>query len=93
MKLENAIYNAPEMSNEKLLEHIDKNGNMLTKNLKDRLWKLNPNIYEFNKQVVSEFNKIQNKTSYLSKSQRDIISGLVSFSLITMTKDDGTSNN
>lgn len=78
MKLNDVIYKAPEMSNEKLLELLDKN-----KKLIYREWfkgKYTP------EQIINEWNLIQQKKSKLSKSQREQIQGLVGICLIKMTK-------
>lgn len=84
MKLNNILYKAPEMTEERLLEIIEKRLGFL--NFKE--WsrnKYNP------KEVLKEFDLIQEKKSKLSKSQRDQILGFVSACLIEMSQNNGTS--
>lgn len=44
------------------------------------------------KEVLDEWDKIQTKSSNLSRSQRDAINGFVASCLIKMTKGNGTNS-
>lgn len=82
MKLEEALYKAPEVSEEKLLELIQKRIGFL--NLKS--WSRNKYTPE---DVLKEWDNIQIKKSSLSRNQRDQICAFVSACLIEMVKNDG----
>ena len=82
MKLEEALYKAPEVSEEKLLELIQKRIGFL--NLKS--WSRNKYTPE---DVLKEWDNIQIKKSFLSRNQRDQICAFVSACLIEMVKNDG----
>lgn len=82
MKLEEALYKAPEVSEEKLLELIQKRIGFL--NLKS--WSRNKYAPE---DVLKEWDNIQSKKSSLSRNQRDQICAFVSACLIEMVKSDG----
>lgn len=82
MKLEEALYKAPEVSEEKLLELIQKRMGFL--NLKS--WSRNKYTPE---DVLKEWDNIQVKKSSLSRNQRDQICAFVSACLIEMVKNDG----
>ena len=82
MKLEEALYKAPEVSEEKLLELIQKRIGFL--NLKS--WSRNKYTPE---DVLKEWDNIQIKKSSLSRNQRDQICAFVSACLIEMVKSDG----
>lgn len=82
MKLEEALYKAPEVSEEKLLELIQKRIGFL--NLKS--WSRNKYTPE---DVLKEWDNIQVKKSSLSRNQRDQICAFVSACLIEMVKNDG----
>lgn len=82
MKLEEALYKAPEVSEEKLLELIQKRIGFL--NLKS--WSRNKYTPE---DVLKEWDNIQIKKSSLSRNQRDQICVFVSACLIEMVKNDG----
>lgn len=80
MKISEALYNIPDMSEEKLLEEIDKYKNLIYKE-----WFRNKYT---SKEILSEWDLINSKQSKLSRSQRDAISGLVGYCLIKMTKNN-----
>jgi len=82
MKLEEALYKAPEVSEEKLLELIQKRIGFL--NLKS--WSRNKYTPE---DVLKEWDSIQSKKSSLSRNQRDQICAFVSACLIEMVKSNG----
>lgn len=92
MKIKELIYQTPEMTEEKLLSIMDIYIPYVSKDCKNRLCKLH-NVWELSSKIIlDEYDTIQDKKSYLTKSQRDQICGLVSLCLIKMTKGDGTSN-
>lgn len=82
MKLEEALYKAPEVSEEKLLELIQKRIGFL--NFKS--WSRNKYTPE---DILKEWDNIQIKKSSLSRNQRDQICAFVSACLIEMVKNDG----
>lgn len=91
MKIKDLIYQTPEMTEEKLLEIIAKNLDNLKrvcKHLEARLRQIHKYSEPLEKIVLKEFDLIQDKKSYLSKSERDIITGFVGICLIKMTKGE-----
>lgn len=84
MKINDIIYKTPEMSDAKLLEIMEQNKLFLT--VKD--WFKFSNM----KEVLDEWDKIQTKSSNLSRSQRDAINGFVASCLIKMTKGNDTNS-
>ena len=88
MKIKELIYQTPEITEEKLLEFIDNNISMLrNKELIGRIKELHK-IKSINQAILDEYDLIQDKNSYLTKSQRDIITGFVGLCMIKMVKDD-----
>lgn len=89
MKLEDLIYNTPELTEEKLLEIIDKNLGDI-KRVKPavitRLRKIYGYSEPLNSLLLKEFDNIHFKKSYLTKSERDMITGFVGICAIKMTK-------
>ena len=81
MKIDELIYKTPEVSEEKLLELLEKRKGFL--NLKQ--W--SRNRYS-SKEILDEWDLIQVKQSKLSKNQRDQICAIVSACLIEMVKGD-----
>ena len=79
MKIEDALFKTPEMSEEKLLKLIDEKKYVLYKE-----WARNKNYTA--RDILNEWDLIQQKKSKLTKSQRDQINMLVSMCLITMVK-------
>lgn len=78
MNLSETLYTIPKLSDEKLIQIIDKNKSMINKN-----W------FNFSsKEILEEYDLIRNKKSKLTKSQRDTICDLVSFCMIKMTKNN-----
>lgn len=92
MKINELLYTTPEMTEEKLLDLIEEYKYMLTSaHLDERLIELYYKRHEtpidnFAKVILDEYDTIQEKKSYLTKSQRDLICGFVSMCLIKMTK-------
>lgn len=93
MKLEEVLYKTPEMSEEKLLDIIRKYTEfMINNNASNRIIELYNKRHEFNpdvdlaQMILEEWDLIQEKKSFLTKSQRDQICGLVGMCLIQMTK-------
>ena len=90
MKIADLIYKTPEMTEEKLLTIIDKNYKIVDSFLRKRLKELHKNI-DLNKAFLDEYDLIQDKKSFLTKSQRNMVIGFVGVCMIEMTKDkDGT---
>jgi hypothetical protein len=89
MKIKDLIYKTPEMTEEKLLTIIDKNHKMVDSFLRKRLKELHKNV-DLNKAFLDEYDLIQDKKSFLTKSQRNMVIGFVGVCMIEMTKDDGT---
>jgi hypothetical protein len=89
MKIKDLIYKTPEMTKEKLLTIIDKNHKMVDSFLRKRLKELHKNV-DLNKAFLDEYDLIQDKKSFLTKSQRNMVIGFVGVCMIEMTKDDGT---
>lgn len=96
MKVKELIAEAPEMTEEKLFELMNKHLDMLPKDLKRRIigihHKKGDEALPISNYILKEFDLIQDKKSFLTKSQRNSIQGFVGMCLIKMTKgDDGTS--
>jgi hypothetical protein len=87
MKIKDLIYKTPEMTEEKLLTIIDKNKMMVSKDLIKRLKELHKGI-DLNKAFLDEYDLVQDKKSFLTKSQRDMVIGFVGICMIEMTKDN-----
>ena len=91
MKIKELIYQTPEMTEEKLLEIINSHLFMLKKETLKVIERFHKGI-DVSKAILDEYDIIQDKKSYLTKSQRDVISGFVGLCMILMTKgDDRTS--
>jgi hypothetical protein len=87
MKLKDYLYKTPEMTEEKLIELLDKFSPLLRKEAKDRLNQLHKGE-SLSKALLKEYDLIQDKKSHLSKSQRNQIIGFVGMCMIQMTKED-----
>lgn len=85
MKIKELIYQTPEMTEEKLLKIIDSHLNWIRKDLKDRIIELHksPNLSQG---FLDEYDLIQDKKSYLTRGQRNIVIGFVGTCMIEMTK-------
>jgi hypothetical protein len=88
MKIKELIYKTPEMTEEKLLEIIDKTLPIMKNSTKNRIRKLHKGEYNLAKAFLDEYDNIQDKKSYLTKGQRDQIVGFVALCMFKMTKGD-----
>jgi len=88
MKIKELLYKAPEMTEERLIEIIDKNLSMMKQSAKDRILELHKGEFNLAKAFLDEYDLIQDKKSYLTKGQRDQIVGFVGLCMIKMTKGD-----
>ena len=88
MKIKELLYKTPEMTEEKLLEIITKTLPMMRNSTKNRIRELHKREYNLAKAFLDEYDLIQEKKSYLTKSQRDQIVGFVGLCMIKMTKGD-----
>ena len=92
MKIEGLLRKTPEMTEEKLLEIISKEMLFLGRDLIKRINSIyhghNVLAGETPKYILEEWDLIQDKKSYLTRSQRDKVSALVSACLIQMVKKD-----
>ena len=86
MKLEDVLYKTPEMTEEKLIEIIDKTLPIMRNSTKNRIRELHKGEYNLAKAFLDEYDLIQDKKSYLTKSQREQIVGFISLCMIKMTK-------
>lgn len=91
MKIKELLYETPEMTEEKLLEIIEKELDNL-KRINQHLIKRIEEIHKYSDNIgnliIKEFDLIQDKKSYLTKSERDIIIGFVGTCIIKMVKAD-----
>ena len=89
MKIKELIYQTPEMTEEKLLKIMDSHLNWIKKDLKDRIYTLHkdPNKpFDLSQAFLDEDDLIQDKKSYLTKGQRNVVIGFVGTCMIEMTK-------
>ena len=89
MKLEKLLYETPEMSEERLLEIISDNLDFFRKRfpyLVTRIQEIHKYSDDINKLILKEYDVIQDKKSYLTRGQRDIVTGFVGTCMIKMTK-------
>lgn len=97
MKIKELIQETPEMTEEKLLQLMDEHLNMLPKDLKKRIldihYKKTDPLDPITKYILKEFDLIQEKKSYLTKSQRNMVQGFVGMCLIKMTKGEEKKDN
>ena len=85
MKIKELLYKTPEMTEEKLLEIINKKLPILrNKTIIGRVNQLHG--YDIAKALLDEYDLIQDKKSNLTKSQRDIVVGFVGLCMIHMVK-------
>lgn len=93
MKIKELIYNTPEMSEEKLLDIMSKNIEKLKikGEIIDRLSQLHKGVGT-PQSFLDEYDLIQDKKSYLTKSQREYVTGFVGFCMIEMTKGNEVGN-
>ena len=91
MKIKELIYETPELTEEKLLELINKNIPMMRKGAKDRIQELHKGV-DLAQAFLDEYDLIQDKKSFLTKSQRNNVVGFVGLCMIQMVKgNDRTS--
>ena len=91
MKIADLIYETPEITEEKLLEIINTNLESLksiNRNIIDRIEQIHKYSNPINELILKEYDLIQDKQSYLTKSQRDLLTGYVGACLIKMVKKD-----
>lgn len=85
MKIKELLYKTPEMTEERLLEIMKSHEDWIKGVLKNRLFELHKEL-PLNKAILKEYDLIQDKKSYLTKSQREEIYGFVGVCMIEMTK-------
>lgn len=93
MKIKELIYQTPEMTEEKLLEIINNNLSnsvyKISNSFKNRIIELHKDLlnpFDLSQAFLDEYDLIQDKKSYLTKSERNIILGFVGLCMIQMTK-------
>jgi len=91
MKIDKAIYTTPEINEEKLISLLREKLPLTKRALRNRLKQLYPDKDIINS-ILDEYNLIQQKTSLLTKSQRDQIIGFVGLCMIEMVKGNGKEN-
>jgi hypothetical protein len=89
MKIKELLYKTPEITEEKLLEIINNNLYLMNSSAKNRIRELHKKEYNLAKAFLDEYDLIQDKISYLTKSQRDQIVGFVGLCMIKMVKNNG----
>ena len=87
MKIKELIYQTPEITEEKLLEIINKNIPMMRKEARNRIQQLHKGI-DLAQAFLDEYDLIQDKKSFLTKAQRNNVIGFVGLCMIQMVKDD-----
>ena len=85
MKIKELIYKTPEMTEEKLLKIMNSHLNWIRKDLKDRIIGLHKSS-NLSQAFLDEYDLIQDKKSYLTRGQRNIVIGFVGTCMIEMTK-------
>jgi NADH:ubiquinone oxidoreductase subunit E len=90
MKINELIYQTPEMTEEKLLEIMSSHLSWLKRDFVKRIEELHKGK-SLQEALLMEYDNIQDKKSYLTKSQRDVVIGFVGVAMIEMTKGNGTS--
>ena len=94
MKIKELLYETPEMTEEKLLEIIKSELHSLKKvdrYLIGRLIRMYGSCRDMGEIILKEFDLIQDKKSYLTRSQRNLLTGFVGSCMIKMTKGNGDS--
>ena len=92
MKIKDIIQETPEISEEKLIEIIDSHLKMMSSYAKKRIGELHKGEYNLAKAFLDEYDLIQDKKSYLTKGQRNIVIGFVGTCMILMTKGNEVGN-
>lgn len=87
MKLDDIIYETPELTEEALLEELSKNESFLSNDLLSVL-KATSELHAIpvNKLIFNEWGLIQKKKSKLSRSRRDQINALVGTSALHLIR-------
>ena len=88
MKIKELLYNTPEMTEEKLLKIINLNLTMMRSSAKNRIRELHKDENNLAKAFLDEYDLIQDKKSYLTKSQREQVTGFVGLCMIQMVKNN-----
>ena len=91
MKISELIQETPEMTEEKLLKIMDSHLDWIKKGLKNRIVELhrsNDKPFDLVESLLDEYDLIQDKKSYLTKSQREQVVGFVGLCMIQMTKNN-----
>lgn len=91
MKIKELLYKTPEMTEERLLKIMEENMDLFKKGnpvIVKRIESINKYSDTLNKLILKECDLIQEKKSYLTKSQRDTVQGFVGYCMILMTKND-----
>ena len=90
MKIKEVLYKTPEMTEERLLKFIKKYKIFISPYTIKRLREIHKftDNDEIPQIILNEWDLIQEKKSYLSKSQRDQILALVSISLARMSEGE-----
>lgn len=95
MKIKDLIYKTPEITEEKLLEFIDNNlknpSYRIDRYFIKRISGLHKGV-DLAQTFLDEYDLIQDKKSFLTKGQRDLVIGFVGLCMIQMVKNDGTGN-
>ena len=89
MKIKELIYQTPEMTEEKLLELINKYIPLVMRNREiiNRLQYLHKGV-DLAQTFLDEYDLIQDKKSYLTRSQRNEVVGFIGLCMFKMTKGD-----
>ena len=88
MKIKELIAQIPEMTEEKLIEIIDNNISMMKPEIENRIRELHKGEYNLAKAFLDEYDLIQDKKSFLTKSQREQVAGFVGLCMIKMAKNE-----
>jgi len=88
MKIKELIAKIPEMTEEKLIEIIDNNISMMKPEIENRIRELHKGEYNLAKAFLDEYDLIQDKKSFLTKSQREQVAGFVGLCMIKMAKNE-----
>jgi len=95
MKIKELIYKTPEMTEGKLLEIMNSHLDWIKGDLKERICELHKDPskpFDLSQAFLDEYDVIQDKKSYLTKSQRDVVVGFVGTCMILMTKGKEVGN-
>lgn len=95
MKIKELIYQTPEMTEKKLLEIMDSHLDWIKDDLKERIIGLHHDPtkpFDLSQAFLDEYDVIQDKKSYLTKSQRNVVIGFVGTCMILMTKGNEVGN-